>query len=209
MKIILARHGQTSWNIEGRFQGSSDVPLDETGQKQATHMAHAAAHFPLAHLYHSPLCRATETARAISTFLAIPMSPQDALKELNLGDLDGMTSPQASEQFPKIVCQWRRDPSLVTMPNGESLGQLQTRVSLALDYLLKEHVFSVDNQAIMVVSHNFAIISFLCYILNIPLSRFHQFQVDLGSFTIIESRDGHWRLISSNNTAHLSNNELL
>ena len=172
-------------------------------------MAHAAARFPLAHLYHSPLYRATETARIISTFSATPMSPQAALKELNLGDLDGMTSTQASKQFPKLICQWRRDPSLVTMPNGESLGQLQTRVSLILDYLVREHVHSLDNQTIMIVSHNFAIISFLCYILNIPLSRFHQFQVDLGSFTIIESRDEHWQLISSNNTAHLSDNELV
>lgn len=209
MKIILARHGQTSWNIKGKFQGSSDVPLDEIGQQQATHMAYAAARFPLGHLYHSPLGRATETAKTISTFLSIPMSPQDAFKELNLGDLEGMTSPQAYKQFPNIICQWRRDPSLVTMPNGESLGQLQTRVSLGLEYLLKEHVSSVDTQAIMVVSHNFAIISFLCYVLNIPLSRFHQFQVDLGSFTILESKDGHWRLISSNNTAHFSNNELV
>lgn len=170
-------------------------------------MARAATRFPLGSLYHSPLYRATETARIISTFLSIPMSPHNALKELNLGDLDGMTSTQVSEQFPKLICQWRRDPSLVTMPNGESLLQLQTRVSLALDKLKKAHVHSVDNRAIMIVSHNFAIISFLCYILNIPLSRFHQFQVDLGSFTIIESIDGQWRLISSNNTAHLSNNE--
>ncbi len=165
-------------------------------------MAQAATRLSVGSLYHSSLNRATQTAEIISTFLSIPMRSYSELKELDLGDLDGMTSTQVSKQFPKLISQWRTDPSLVTMPNGESLEQLQSRVSLIIGKLNKLHIGS-SNKSIMIVSHNFAIISFLCYILNIPLSRFHQFQVDLASFTIIESRCEKWRLISSNNTNHL------
>jgi broad specificity phosphatase PhoE len=135
------------------------------------------------------------------------MAPHEAVKELNLGECDGMTSTQVLEQLPKLLSQWKKNPSLITMPNGESLIQFKTRVYLLIKEVSRLHIPALDTRVIMIVNHSFARISLLCHILDMALSRFHKFQINLGSFTIIESSDEKSGFISPNYIAHLSNNE--
>ena len=91
MKLILVRHGETDWNKQRRVQGLSNLGLNETGRKQADALAQVLRKEKVDAIYASPLRRARETAQAISRFHKVEVVTIDGLKELDVGEVDGMT----------------------------------------------------------------------------------------------------------------------
>ncbi|MBM3132085.1 MAG: histidine phosphatase family protein, partial [Chloroflexi bacterium] len=106
MRLILVRHGQTDWNREYRVQGQADPPLNESGKAQAEAIARALKDEPVEAIYSSPLSRAFETARAIDESHHIGIARIDALKELNVGDLDGIPYPDIKSRSPDFFRVW-------------------------------------------------------------------------------------------------------
>ncbi|MEK7806654.1 MAG: histidine phosphatase family protein, partial [Chloroflexota bacterium] len=103
--------------------------------------------------------------------------------------------------WPEIYAAWREDPGSVVMPNGESLAQLQSRAWEVVAGLEKDHA---QDEALVVVSHNFAIRTIIAKLLGMPLSNFHRMSLSLASICVVECDQRGWRLLSYNSTSHLS-----
>jgi len=131
--VYLARHGQTAYNLEGRFQGQLPVPLDDTGRAQAAELAERAAAHGFASLWCSTLLRARETADTVARRLGLQALEDPRLAETDAGDwtdrLFADVQAQAPEEFAKFVAG---DPSFA-FPGGESFAHQEERVVAALD----------------------------------------------------------------------------
>jgi broad specificity phosphatase PhoE len=131
-QVYLARHGQTAYNLEGRFQGQQAVPLDDTGRAQAAELAERAAGYGFRALWCSPLLRARETADIVASRLDLEPKQDARLMETDAGDWTDRTfadvRAQAPEQFDAFAAG---DPGFA-FPGGESFAQQEERVSAAL-----------------------------------------------------------------------------
>lgn len=131
--VYLARHGQTAYNLEGRFQGQLPVPLDEKGRAQAAELAERAAEHGFAVLWSSTLLRARETAEIVATRIGLEPKEDARLMETDAGDWTdrpfGEVQAEAPELFAKFIVG---DPTFA-FPGGESFAQQEVRVGAALD----------------------------------------------------------------------------
>ncbi|GAA4481962.1 histidine phosphatase family protein [Microbacterium panaciterrae] len=122
--ITLVRHGQTDWNLEGRIQGSTDIPLNDTGRAQAEEVAVRLAGTRFDHVYTSPLSRAVETAEIIAGALALPAPLTTAgMREHEFGEAEGMLWEQYVDRF-----RGKRDQ----VPGAETVQQLTDRALASL-----------------------------------------------------------------------------
>jgi broad specificity phosphatase PhoE len=201
VKLLLVRHGETEWNKLGKFQGQQDIAMNARGLAQAQETARAVAAEASTCLYSSPLCRTMQVAEEISRFAGPPVVPVPGLKELDLGDLEGVTGQEMRTRWPEVYAAWRKDPSSVVMPNGESLVQLQDR---AWQSVLEMEQAHSDSDTLVIVSHNFTIRTIIGKVLGMPLTNFHRMTLDLSSICTLESNDGSRRLVCYNSTSHLS-----
>ena len=133
--IVLVRHGETDWNRERRFQGHADTPLNEAGRRQALELADALRDERLCAVYTSPLQRASETARIVAGELGLEARELEALREIDVGDWQGMTLDEVKVQFPDSgSVSWRSG-----WANGETHDELVARVVPALLELSRRH----------------------------------------------------------------------
>ena len=201
MKMLLIRHGETEWNKLGRFQGQKDIALNPRGLAQAKETAQALDIGKDIAIYSSPLHRTMQLAQEISQVAQVPVVPVPSLKELALGDLEGVTGAEMRSKWPQVYATWRNDPGSLVMPNGESLVHLQERAWRAVTDLEQAHG---DDDVLVVVSHNFAIRAIIGRLLGMPLSNFHRMTLSLSSICNVEIDGGGRRLVSYNSTCHLS-----
>lgn len=205
MKLVLVRHGETEWNNQGKFQGSQDIALNARGLAQAKETAKAVVEWQHSVVYSSPLKRTMQVAQEISRLSGKSVEPVPGVQELSLGDLEGVTGEEMRSGWPEVYAAWRDDPSTVSMPNGESLAELQERAWSALLELERTHLKDKEpDEALIVVSHNFAIRSMIGKLLGMPLSNFHSMSLSLSSICTVEIDQRGRRLSSYNSTAHLS-----
>ena len=201
MKFYLLRHGETQWNKLGKFQGFADIPLNDRGLAQARDSARAAQDWQPAAIYASSLTRTMQVAQELRQTTNAPIIPNPNLRELNLGQLEGVTGAEMRSAWPQIYETWRTNPAQVTMPNGESLTQLQQRAWQTIQEIETAHP---NDTAIIVVSHNFAIRTIICALLDIPLQNFHRMSLALGALSAFESDPNGRRLTAYNCNTHLS-----
>jgi broad specificity phosphatase PhoE len=130
--IYLARHGQTAYNREGRFQGQQQIPLDDTGRAQAAELAERAAGYGFRALWCSPLLRARETADAVAR--AIGLEPQEdaRLMETDAGDWTDHSFAEVRASAPERFDAFAAGDPSFAFPGGESFVQQEQRVSAAL-----------------------------------------------------------------------------
>lgn len=199
MLIFFIRHGLTDWNIQRRFQGTCDIPLNEAGLSQARTAARRCAELSLERIYHSTLLRAAQTAAAIAESSGAPLIPCSGFNEVCLGDFQSLNHEQAKAKYPQAYAQYFADRINAAPPGGESLCQVQQRALNALDQIERE---SAGCDRIAVVSHGALLKTLLGAIAGIPLEQFARFDVSNGSISVIESKDGARRLITLNSMAH-------
>jgi len=138
--ILLARHGETDWNLEQRWQGQSDTPLNDTGRAQARALAAVLAEEPIDAVYSSDLVRAHETARLIAEPRGIDVTAIRDLRERSFGSVEGMTTDEIQARYPGIELPWS---------DGESREAMAERVLGALERIADTH----PNAHVLVVSH--------------------------------------------------------
>ena len=201
MKFYLLRHGETEWNKLGKFQGLTDVSLNERGVAQAQDSAMAALAWEHRVIYASSLTRTVQVAEEIRKLSGAPVVTDPGLRELSLGDLEGVTGAEMRAGWPELYQTWRNNPADVVMPNGETLGQLQERAWHVIQEIERAHP---EAPGVVVVSHNFAIRTVICAILDIPLCNFHRMSLGLGSLCTFESDGNGRRLVTYNCNSHLS-----
>jgi probable phosphoglycerate mutase len=154
-RFCLVRHGETDWNAERRLQGHTDIELNTRGLAQATQMARALKNmnFEFDVLYTSDLQRARQTAKAIESLYSVSAISHSALRERNLGALQGLTLNEAPHIEPDL---WQAHLSRdihQEMRGGESILQFSSRIKFALDEIQKSHA----GKTILLVSHGGAL----------------------------------------------------
>jgi len=206
LKLILVRHGETYWNKEGLVQGGdSDIELNDTGLEQARKLAAFLESESITAILSSPLQRAIATAEVIASHHQLPVEIDQGLRELKVGDLEGISVSNLRTTFSRFLLQWWQDGEAMKLPNGESLVELQQRAWKAVELLLERHKTSPEHNkdtTAVVVSHYFVTLAIILKALNLPLDCFTKFKLDLGGVSILEFRDYGARLVTFNDTSY-------
>jgi probable phosphoglycerate mutase len=147
--LLLARHGETDWNRDGRFQGHADPPLNERGRRQAHALTDLLADEPLEAIYSSDLLRAQETAQIVAMQRRMDVILDPQLRERDVGEWSGLTFAEIEERFPNQIQAWREGRITV----GESREALSERVLAAAQRISAAHPAGV----VLVVSHGGAL----------------------------------------------------
>jgi phosphoserine phosphatase len=145
--VYLARHGESDWNVERRWQGHADRPLTERGREQARELAARLADVSLDAVYASDLRRAWETAEAVASFQGLQVVRLPELREVDVGSWSGHTREECAERFPEAFARWQAGGS--GWDDGESYEAMGERVVGAIHGVAAQH----PNGAILVVSH--------------------------------------------------------
>jgi broad specificity phosphatase PhoE len=145
--ILLARHGETDWNRDQRFQGHADPPLNDAGRAQAAELSTALAAEDLAAVYSSPLRRAFETAEIVAASHGLEPVAVGALREVDVGSWQGLTRAEVESLFPDQYARWLGHDR--GWEDGESYEEMGDRVVAALLDLAAAH----DGERILAVTH--------------------------------------------------------
>ena len=137
--IIIIRHGETNWNVEGRYQGQADPPLNNRGLDQAHKVAELLVACNLELIYSSPLKRAYQTAQIIAEQFHIPLNTDARLSEINQGDWQTRLRAEIESLYPDLFRRWEAEPWDATPPGGEHLTEVQSRVFAAIDDIVDHH----------------------------------------------------------------------
>ena len=207
LRIYLARHGQTDWNLEGRLQGGTDVPLDAAGRQQAVALAERLKGVRLDAVYSSALRRTRETAEIVSG-AAVPLSPLAGLNERRLGKFEGQklarstvsgASPGASASDDPLTREYDRrlvDPD-DTLDGGESLKDFAARISRTTTDLRAKN----RSGNILIVGHSMTNQMILKALLDLTLEQANGIQQANDELYMVELNDGGeprlWKLVTS------------
>ena len=131
--VYLARHGQTAYNLEGRFQGQLPVPLDDTGRAQAAELAERAAGHDFVALWSSPLLRARETAEIVARRIGLQPREDARLMETDAGDWTDRSFADVQAEAPELFAAFLAGDPGFAFPGGESFAQQEVRVGAALE----------------------------------------------------------------------------
>ena len=147
--LVLVRHGESEYIVEGRFQGQAETPLSPTGLRQAALVGERLAHphdppalplpmGPLRDVVHSPLRRAAQTAEAILAQVEAPPAarPEPGFLEIGQGEWEGLHRDEITARYAEVLGAWRRSPTTSWAPGGESIAEVQARLRPALAAML-------------------------------------------------------------------------
>lgn len=199
-RIILVRHGETTWNIEGRYQGQEDTPLSERGLQQGRLLAEGLRHIPIDMAISSPLQRSWQTCSFCAGLHDLPVTADERLKEINHGCWEGVLAQDIARQYPKEFALWHTQPHLVQMPGGgESLEDVRRRARAAFD----DYARLYPGKTVLVAAHDAVNKAVICDLLGMGLEHFWQIKQDNTCINVLEHNDGSWRAVLLNSTMHM------
>lgn len=198
MRLLLVRHGLTLSNVQGRYTGQSDVPLTDVGERQAEAVGQRLATETLDVIVSSDLRRACDTAHAIARYHNLPIQEDPDLREVSLGEWEGLTYREVSTLYREMVKQRREHPSFPA-PGGESFLQVRDRVARARTRWQSQY----SDATVVWVTHAGVMEVSICLFLGIDLRHRRQFRHSNASITEFELRHDDAILVSLNNTDHL------
>ena len=201
MRILLARHGETHWNAEGRYQGQVDVPLSETGEAQARLLGERLRDVRIDRAVASPLARAKRTAELALGPQREPMLRLDpGFAEIAHGTWEGLLAAEIGAIDADRLRAWRDAPESVLMPQGESLQHVLDRSWPALERACLD---LGPEDTLLVVAHDAVNRVLLCRILGLPLSRLWSFRQAPTTINLLEGPDvDHLDLVRLNDCHH-------
>jgi len=186
MRILLARHGETPWNAEGRYQGQEDIPLSDVGIAQATALGERLRNVRIDRAIASPLVRARRTAElALGDGRAARLAFDNGFKEIAHGDWEGLLASEIRERDVDRLQAWRDAPDTVLMPGagGESLQHVLDR---AWPALARATDGLGDDDTLLVVAHDAVNRVLLCRVLGIPLAKLWTFRQAPTTLNLLE-----------------------
>ena len=199
VRLLLVRHGQSTWNREHRIQGQLDPPLSEEGRRQAEMLGYRLAGRRLAGFYSSDLKRALETSRRIGAVSGIDAVATPGLREIFLGEWEGLRTDELAQRFPEAWARWNVEPDWDVVPGGEGAALFERRVAAALDAILERHAHG----DVLVVTHGGVIQVALHRVIGRPSRGLFPFKIQNASITVIEKRDRREIIGCVNDTGHL------
>ena len=198
-RIYLVRHGQTAWNKEEIFRGRTDVPLNETGLREAELAGEYFREMEIHEIYSSPLLRAWETAQKIAEVQRLEVRPLQGIIDMRFGEWEGQSLKDVQRKDGQRFQQWRNEPHRVRIPGGESLDEVRDRAMAVLE----ETIQSNSGKTLLFVSHRVVNKVILCSILGLDNSHFWQIGQDTTAINLIQHRDGKYVLSLLNEACHL------
>jgi broad specificity phosphatase PhoE len=202
-QLTLIRHATTDANINRCFVGQVDPPLNEQGLQEASALANRLSSLPVDRIVTSDLQRAIQTAEAIAAHHeSTPLVTDARLREMNLGELDGLPGEQVVREYPDLIAAWKKQPATIQMPgeSGESLKIVQARVWQCVDELVSAH----PDEHIVIVSHTFSLLALICRVIALDLNRFRHLFIRPASISILEWREFGPILTRLNDDGHLN-----
>lgn len=202
MRILLARHGETQWNVEGRYQGQTfDIPLSEAGRAQALALGRRLAEVPIRRAVASPLLRARQTAELALGDRSGLLTLDARLVELSHGEWEGRLASEIQAEQPELRRAWRDSPHLVKPPGGEGFQDVAARAWPAFQEacagLGKEEV-------VLIVTHDGVNRTLLARILGLDLSGVWAFRQAATCLNLLEGTDlEHLQVVRINDATHL------
>ncbi|PZQ23042.1 MAG: histidine phosphatase family protein [Stenotrophomonas acidaminiphila] len=184
MRILLARHGETPWNAEGRYQGQIDIPLSPVGEGQATALGQRLKDVRIDRAVASPLSRAQRTAQlALGESRADMLLTDPELQEIAHGEWEGLLASEIQEKDPARLLAWREEPDTVLMPGGESLRQVLDR---SWRGLARAAEGLGDDDTLLIVAHDAVNRVLLCRILGLPIAKLWTFRQAPTTLNLLE-----------------------
>ena len=198
-EVTLIRHGETEWNLSGRWQGHADSPLSERGVAQAEALGRRMRPSDFDCFYSSDLERAMHTSRLAGGPSGWEAIPREELRERDLGVLEGLTTEEMLEHEPEVYRSFRNDGPEYVPPGGESFKQFYERCANAVEQISSAH----EGSKIGVVAHGGVLGAFFRYAMNIPLEAERNFVLLNCSLNRFEKKETGWSLLSWGDVAHL------
>ena len=201
VRIILVRHGETKWNIEGRYQGQEDTELSERGLEQGRLLAQGLKDVPIDVFVSSPLKRSFMTASFCAELHGNTVAKDERLTEINHGLWEGRLAGDIEAEYPDEFAAWHTQPHTVQMPGegGESLEDVRVRVRAAFDDYAQKYA----EKTVFVAAHDAVNKAVICDLLGLSQAAFWQIKQDNTCINVLEEQDGRWRLVLLNSTTHL------
>ena len=202
MLIYMARHGQTVWNVEGRWQGSNDIELDETGILQAEKLTEKLQKYKIEAVYSSPLVRASATAMCYAEKQGLSVNFHDDLKEICLGEWEGLTFLEISKKYPKEFTEWDQNADADVGMGVESNQSVQERAYTAL-----LEICETEKRNLLILTHGGWINRLLCLLLKIPIEHRMGLRIENTGLSILEcvftEDEPVFKVITVNDYSHL------
>ena len=200
-RIVVWRHGRTSWNVENRFQGQADIDLDEVGRAQAGAAAQVLATLEPAVLWASDLARAQDTAAALASLTGLEVTADKRLREIHVGSWEGLLGEEIDRVDPNMSRRLRAGEDVRRSPTGESPAEVAERVVAALTDLAES---APDRSTVVAATHGLAWRVGVAALIGIPQEHWRL----LGGLTncawvsVDRHRSGrYWRIEQYNVTA--------
>lgn len=198
-KVILVRHGQTEWNILGKYQGHSDIDLSALGLEQANLLTQRFANQKIDAIYASDLKRAIKTAEGIANTHQLSLHIIPELREISFGDWEGLDYNTINSKWPgEMECFFNNADSVV-IPNGETFCEVEQRSCNVVQKIIEHH----PDQTIVIVSHGGTIRTLLAHALHIPLKYIWNIRQDNTAVNILKYFDNQVVIELLNDTHHL------
>ena len=195
-RIVFWRHGRTTWNAEMRFQGQTDIPLDDTGVEQAVRAAGMLASLKPTRIVSSDLGRARATAEPLARLTGLEVITDPGLRETFAGEWEGLTRPELERRFGDGLARWSADPSFRAGGHGETRIEVARRVVNVVQREL-DHV--EPGGVLVVATHGGAARAGIGEILGLPPEHWAVLGVltNTSWSVLVENVTGHgptWRL---------------
>jgi phosphoserine phosphatase len=179
LEIILVRHGETAWNAGETFRGKKDVPLNETGLKQAQLLGEYLRDEKIDIIYSSPLSRAVKTAEAVAAPHELEVKIVNNLSDMDFGEWEGLTLAEVQECYEEVYRDWMDTPEQVKIPGGETLQDVEDR---AVPFL-QEAVARLGEGKLVFVSHRVVLKVIICNLLCLGNAGFFNVKLDNAAIT--------------------------
>ncbi|NMA60489.1 MAG: alpha-ribazole phosphatase [Firmicutes bacterium] len=194
LRLYLVRHGETDWNREKRYLGHTDLPLNQNGEWEVSHLRENLREVLFERCYTSDLRRARQTATTILGGRDVQLIEELALRELDFGEWEGLTYDEICQRYPQEAQKWVESGGRSSPFDGEDLGDLEVRVASWLNSLLAENI----KGNILVVTHGGPVRILLCLLLGISSEKHWQFNVSTAGLAVVEVHEGQGILCALN-----------
>jgi alpha-ribazole phosphatase len=181
-RLLLIRHGETDWNVEGRWQGQADVPLNRRGRQQAVTVARSLCNTNIHAIYSSDLQRAWQTARVLARIKNLPIQGDARLREIHQGEWQGLLIDEIQMKYAHEFRRRHDNPLQVAPPGGETALQARDRVVNMVNEIVKKHA----EDTVAVVSHGFVIAIARTYYAGKPIEEVWEMVPDNGCVIELE-----------------------
>ena len=197
-EIILARHGETQWNVEEVFRGRIDIELNENGIKQAELLAEYLSNLKIDDIYSSPLKRALKTGEVIASHHELEVKIAPGLIDFDYGKWQGLSHQEVKDKYTELYAEWISQPDQVRIPGGESLNDVRERAI----YVVSDAVAKYEGTVVL-VSHRVVNKVLICALLGLDNSHFWNIRQDTAGITTFICENARFTLTEHNNTSYL------